>query len=232
MGVPSAAVLAEVAENPCTLKWRVQLVRFVVRISEMPEGSLHRDILRYNVLGAFAKPSAGNWAAQVVKHFGRWVCQYLLLMMVGCQLTTSASPVSLPASNMMSGRGSIPPQGLLLPRVPSYTRITGGLHALGLFQSPTSTCPWVAEACAIHSASVFGATPCQFGWADDCIWPVLRMCTLACIWVMRGVKFSSLPLSRTFAAVMLGSLMTAPRPCACSCGIQIRRVLHLTVADS
>ena len=35
----------------------------------MPEGSLHRDILKDNVLDAFAKPSAGNWAAHVMNHF-------------------------------------------------------------------------------------------------------------------------------------------------------------------
>ena len=30
--------------------------------------SLHR-VLQDNVLDAFVKPSAGNWAAQVIKHF-------------------------------------------------------------------------------------------------------------------------------------------------------------------
>ena len=37
--------------------------------SEMPEGSLHRDVLKDNVLDAFAKPSAGNWAAEDIKDF-------------------------------------------------------------------------------------------------------------------------------------------------------------------
>ena len=69
MGVPSAAVLAEVAEDLCILKWWVQLVQCVVRVSEMPEGSLHRDILRDNVWDAFAKPSAGSWAAQIINCF-------------------------------------------------------------------------------------------------------------------------------------------------------------------
>ena len=63
------AILSEVAQEPCTLSWWVPLVRFAVRMSGMPSGSLHCEILRNNILGAFAKPSVGNWAAQVIRHF-------------------------------------------------------------------------------------------------------------------------------------------------------------------
>ena len=48
-GYPVSYVLAEMAEDPCLLKWWVQLVQLVVRVleySEMPKGSLLRDILR------------------------------------------------------------------------------------------------------------------------------------------------------------------------------------------
>ena len=94
---------------------------------------------------------------------------------------------------ILSGRGCMPPQGLLLPWAPSCAHITCGLHALGLCQSPIFTCPWVAEACAdFFSASGLRPTPCQLKWAGSCIWPMLRMCAccaMECIWVMRGVIF-------------------------------------------
>ena len=69
VSIPMPAILNEVAQDPCTLSWWVQLVRFAVQLSGMPSGSLHRDILRDNVLDAFPKPAAGNWAAQVIKQF-------------------------------------------------------------------------------------------------------------------------------------------------------------------
>ena len=159
--------------------------------------------------------------------FGHWVCQRLLLLMLLCPLTRTASLSSLLASSMRSGRGCMPPQGLLLPRAPSYARTTGGLPASGLYQSPTFTCPWVAEACAVCFASSLGPMPCRLRWADGCIWPMLCVCALACIWVMRGIMFSRVPLLRTFAAVIPCSLLTAIELCACSCGIRIRRLWRL-----
>ena len=46
----------------------VQLVGFALRVSDLPQGLLHPDILTNNVQDALAKPSSANWAAQVVKH--------------------------------------------------------------------------------------------------------------------------------------------------------------------
>ncbi len=64
VSVPSDAVLAEVAEDPCILKYLVQLVQFVGGGSQMHGGSLHRNIPKNNVLDAFkskfAKPAAGS----------------------------------------------------------------------------------------------------------------------------------------------------------------------------
>ena len=45
-----------------------QVVGFAVRVSGLPQGSLHRDILKTNVQDALAKPSSAIWAAQGVKH--------------------------------------------------------------------------------------------------------------------------------------------------------------------
>ena len=42
VGIPSAAVLAEVTENPCCLKWWLHLVHFVAWVSGMPRRSLQR----------------------------------------------------------------------------------------------------------------------------------------------------------------------------------------------
>ena len=67
-GIPAAAIFAELAEDPCSLKWWLQLVGFALRVSDLPPGSLHREILMGNVQDALAKPSSASWAAQVVKH--------------------------------------------------------------------------------------------------------------------------------------------------------------------
>ena len=39
---------------------------FALRVSDLPRGSLHREILADNVQDALAEPSSANWAAQVV----------------------------------------------------------------------------------------------------------------------------------------------------------------------
>ena len=36
VGIPAAAKFAELAEDPCSLKWWVQLVGFALRISDLP----------------------------------------------------------------------------------------------------------------------------------------------------------------------------------------------------
>ena len=68
VGVPAAAIFAKFAEDPCGFRWWVQLVGFALRVSDLPRGSLHREILADNVRDALAEPSSANWAAQVVRH--------------------------------------------------------------------------------------------------------------------------------------------------------------------
>ena len=65
VGIPMPAILTEVAQDPCTLSRVVQLLRFPVRVSGMPSGSLAM-ILRDDVFKAVAKPSVANWASQVI----------------------------------------------------------------------------------------------------------------------------------------------------------------------
>ena len=68
VSIPAAAIFAELAEDPHSLKWWLQLVGFALRVSGLPPDSLHRTILKDKVHDALAKPSSANWAAQVVKH--------------------------------------------------------------------------------------------------------------------------------------------------------------------
>ena len=68
VGIPVAAIFAELAEDPCSFKWWVHLVGFALQASDLPRSSLHRAILADNVQDALAEPSSTNWAAQVVKH--------------------------------------------------------------------------------------------------------------------------------------------------------------------
>ena len=58
--IPAAAIFAERAEDLCSLKCWVQLVGFASRISDLPQGLLHREVLTDNVQDALAKPSSAN----------------------------------------------------------------------------------------------------------------------------------------------------------------------------
>ena len=37
VGIPAAAIFAELAEDPCSFKWWVQLVGFALRVSDLPQ---------------------------------------------------------------------------------------------------------------------------------------------------------------------------------------------------
>ena len=56
VGIPAAAIVAELAGDPCSLKWWMQLVGFALWVSDLPQGSLHRELLTVNVQDALAKP--------------------------------------------------------------------------------------------------------------------------------------------------------------------------------
>ena len=129
------------AEDPSSLKWWVQLVGFALRLSDLPQGSLHREILTDNVQDALAKPSSANWAAQVVKH---------------------VRSLGLPApfahdGTVLIGKSSFRPQaagkshevwqglhaspGSAHSKGPSCARVIAGLHASVRCQSHTFSCP-------------------------------------------------------------------------------------------
>ena len=60
VGVPADVIFAELAEDPCSHKWWVQLVGFALQVSDLPQGSLHHEILIDSVQDALAKPSSAN----------------------------------------------------------------------------------------------------------------------------------------------------------------------------
>ena len=60
LGIPAAAISAE---DPCSLKWWGLLVRFALQITDLPQGSMHHEILADNVQNALVKPSSDKWAA-------------------------------------------------------------------------------------------------------------------------------------------------------------------------
>ena len=68
VGIPAAEIFAQLAEDPWSFKGWVQLAGFALRVSDLPRGSLHLEILADNVHDPLAKPSSANWAARVVKH--------------------------------------------------------------------------------------------------------------------------------------------------------------------
>ena len=58
-------VFAELAEVPWQRTWWLQVVGFTQRLTNMPQASLHADILSDNILDALQAPDFDNWAAGV-----------------------------------------------------------------------------------------------------------------------------------------------------------------------
>ncbi|RYE04502.1 MAG: reverse transcriptase family protein [Rickettsiaceae bacterium] len=59
----------ELAEKPWVHRWWGQVVGFMRRLSVMPEGSIHRDILMDNIADAQDHPSYTNWANGVMRQY-------------------------------------------------------------------------------------------------------------------------------------------------------------------
>ena len=147
-GIAAATIYAisELAEDPCSLKWWVQLVEFALRISDLPQGSFHCEILTDNVQDALAKPSSANWAAQVadlgkLSMSGHWACQHLLLMVVQFSLKSPAFVTMRLANLMRSGRACMLLLDLRPAKGQSCAHTIVGLRALVPCQSRTFSCP-------------------------------------------------------------------------------------------
>ena len=56
---------------PWVHRWWNQVIGFMHRLSNMPEDSIHAEILRNNIADAQGHPSYGNWAGGIVKQYSR-----------------------------------------------------------------------------------------------------------------------------------------------------------------
>ena len=62
-------IFREFAERPWLHTWWLWVLGFMHRLSEMPEGSLHLDILKDNIADARQQSRCTNWAKGVTKQF-------------------------------------------------------------------------------------------------------------------------------------------------------------------
>ena len=67
--VTPVIMFRELTEKPWVHRWWGQVVGFMRRLSVMPEGSIHRDILMDNVADAQDHPSYSNWANGVMRQY-------------------------------------------------------------------------------------------------------------------------------------------------------------------
>ena len=118
---------------------------------------------------------------------GHQACQHPFLMMVRFSLTGSAFDAMQPAKIMRYGRARMRALGLHLPRGPSCAHIScwfarGGFVPETRVQLPLSD---------MSVRRLF----CK--WAGGFAWRMLCasvLCALECMWVMRGIAFSSAQL--------------------------------------
>ena len=64
--VTPAIIFWELSEMPWVHRWWNQVIGFMQRLSNMPEDSIHAEILRDNIADAQEHPSHGNWAGGIV----------------------------------------------------------------------------------------------------------------------------------------------------------------------
>ena len=227
VGIPAAAISAELAEDPCSLKWWLQLVGFALRVSDLPPGSLHREILKDNVQDALAKPSSANWAAKVVKHV-RSSGLPAPLAHDGTVLLDNAFVAMLLANLVRSGRACMLPLDLCPPKGRNCAHIIIGFLTLIPCQSRTFSCPCVTDVCATCFFIGLVLTHCPLRWAGGCAWhglPASALSAQACMWAMRGTIFLSALLMLIFLVASSIFLMIVMGPCVFSCGTRARRTL-------
>ena len=112
-----------------------------LQVSDLPQGSLHRELLTDNVQDALAKPSSANWAAQVVKHV-RSLGLPAPFAHDGTVLIDKPSFRRHAGKSHEAWQGlhAAVPLGLRPPKGPSCARIIAGLHALVRCLSHTFSC--------------------------------------------------------------------------------------------
>ena len=68
--VTPAIVFRELSERPWVHQWWDQVIGFMHRLSNMPDDSIHAEILRDNIADAQGHP-CGNWAGGIVRQYSR-----------------------------------------------------------------------------------------------------------------------------------------------------------------
>ena len=69
--VTPAIIFRELSERPCVHWWWNQVIDFMHHMSNMPDDSIHAEILRDNIADAQQHPSCDNWAGGIVKQYSR-----------------------------------------------------------------------------------------------------------------------------------------------------------------
>ena len=69
--VTPAIIVRELSEMPWVHRWWNQVIGLMHRLSNMPEDSIHAEILRDNIADAQEHPSYGIWAGGIVKQYSR-----------------------------------------------------------------------------------------------------------------------------------------------------------------
>ena len=69
--VTLAIIFTELSEMPWVHRWWNQVIGFMHCLSNMPEDSIHAEVLRDNIADAQEHPSYGNWAGDIIKQYRR-----------------------------------------------------------------------------------------------------------------------------------------------------------------
>ena len=69
--VTPAIIFRELSERPWVHRWWNQVIGFMHRLFNMPDDSIHAELLRVNIADAQQHPSCGNWAGGIVKQYSR-----------------------------------------------------------------------------------------------------------------------------------------------------------------
>ena len=69
--VTPAINFRELSERPRVHRWWEQVIGFMHRLSNMPDDSIHAEILRANVADTQQHPSCDNWAGGIVRQYSR-----------------------------------------------------------------------------------------------------------------------------------------------------------------
>ena len=124
--VTPAIIFRELAEKPWVHRWWCQVLGFMHRLSNMPQSSIHVDILRDNISAAQQHPMCGNWAAGIVRQYA------------GLGMPSPFSSSGVVALNSLGGKRAAPQSLGWSACVPEACSVQGSqaVHILCMVPSP------------------------------------------------------------------------------------------------